>query len=95
MGRGREGQLGRGDIVESPVAYRSAPLQVTSFAHDRIRVRDPSSASRCLLTPPPPSSPPPPPPPPRSPPRSPPPSLPPPPPPPPRCIKSHAAQVIR
>uniref|UniRef100_A0A7S0E4A4 RCC1-like domain-containing protein n=1 Tax=Hanusia phi TaxID=3032 RepID=A0A7S0E4A4_9CRYP len=38
MGRGREGQLGRGDIVESPVAYRSAPLQVTSFAHDRIRV---------------------------------------------------------
>ncbi|EKX33045.1 hypothetical protein GUITHDRAFT_148202 [Guillardia theta CCMP2712] len=32
MGRGREGQLGRGDIVESPAVYRSVPLQVQQVA---------------------------------------------------------------
>jgi len=39
MGRGREGQLGRGDIVESPAVYRSVPLQVTFLAQERIRVQ--------------------------------------------------------
>lgn len=38
FGRGRDGQLGRGDIVESIAAYRTSPLKVEYFVKNDIKV---------------------------------------------------------
>jgi len=38
FGRGRDGQLGRGDVLESMAAYRTTPLRVEYFAKNSINV---------------------------------------------------------
>lgn len=34
FGRGRDGQLGRGDIVESMAAFRAEPKEVQNISHN-------------------------------------------------------------
>ena len=36
MGRGREGQLGRADTIESTATYRTSPQKVTYFDGKRV-----------------------------------------------------------
>lgn len=38
VGRGRDGQLGRGDVVESMAAYRTSPVRVEYFVKNEIKV---------------------------------------------------------
>lgn len=38
FGRGRDGQLGRGDVIESIAAYRTTPLRVEYFVKNDIEV---------------------------------------------------------
>jgi alpha-tubulin suppressor-like RCC1 family protein len=38
FGRGRDGQLGRGDVIESMAAYRTTPLRVEYFVKNDIKV---------------------------------------------------------
>ena len=38
FGRGRDGQLGRGDVIESIAAYRTSPLRVEYFVKNEIKV---------------------------------------------------------
>ena len=37
-GRGRDGQLGRGDVIESMAAYRTSPQKVEYFDKNEIKV---------------------------------------------------------
>ena len=39
-GRGRDGQLGRGDVVESIAAYRMDPKRVEYFVTGNLNVKD-------------------------------------------------------
>ena len=38
IGRGRDGQLGRGDVIESMAAYRTTPVRVEYFVKNEIKV---------------------------------------------------------
>ena len=40
VGRGRDGQLGRGDVVESMAAYRTTPVKVEYLAKNELKVTD-------------------------------------------------------
>lgn len=39
FGRGRDGQLGRGDVLESMAAYRTTPQRVEYFVKNGIKVK--------------------------------------------------------
>lgn len=39
VGRGRDGQLGRGDVIESIAAYRTNPVRVEYFAKNDLKVQ--------------------------------------------------------
>lgn len=38
FGRGRDGQLGRGDVIESMAAYRTTPLRVEYLVKNDLKV---------------------------------------------------------
>lgn len=38
MGRGRDGQLGRGNVIESIAAYRATPTLCDYFDENKLRV---------------------------------------------------------
>jgi hypothetical protein len=39
FGRGRDGQLGRGDVMESMAAYRTNPLRVEYLFNNNIKTK--------------------------------------------------------